>query len=241
MPIMKSVLLVGGDPNFFENSVVLDRRGVLMFPAMTIKEASVTFNKTAVHLVLVDGVTQANGVSVISDLATLPQVVAAWPATVPVVYIAGSRDDPAALALRQNKVSVEVMPAASDAVFQRRMIVLTAKALGLVRRCDASHCVAQFWSLSKLGEKAAKRGQPNFGFVRNVGPSGLLLESQTAIQIGDAVVVSFTLPKVGSFDLQGAVVRIGASSQPPVPCYGIQLVHNTPPAVTDKLIGFCRG
>ncbi|OGH85368.1 MAG: hypothetical protein A2294_01210 [Candidatus Magasanikbacteria bacterium RIFOXYB2_FULL_38_10] len=199
---------------------------MLSFPAMSIEEADEIIAKVpGVVLVIVDGVTRnEDGTKLAFDVKKLERLIIKWP-------------DLRFIFLVSQLGIMELPPTDRARIIHepfnhKTLALMTRRLIGIPERTYYKTLV-QFKRLSESVPKGL------FGFSVNIEPAGLLLQTETMLQIGEAVGLSFIPPNGGrNVDVKGIVVRETESSEKGTKRFGIKL-GGLSPALKEAISDFC--
>ena len=192
---MKRILLVSPDPNFFESrDQSFNRRGVQAFPSLDIVEGAEILMRVPMDLVIVDA-RQADAVQLHEDVKAIVDAV-----QVPVILVVQSAVEDALRTAFADLASVFLV---AFPVSTKYLLELSNRLVAVTNR----KYVRVLVQMRVPGEKATTV----FAFSRNISDSGMLIETEAQLRLGDVVGMNFMLPGVGGgtpIEARGEIVRV---------------------------------
>lgn len=192
---MKRVLLVSNDPNFFESrDYTFNRRGIEAFPALDIVEAAETLMRVPMDLAIVDA-READAVQLHEDMKAIIDTV-----PLPMILIVPGKDEDVLRSAFADLASVFLVP---FPVSTKYLLDLSNRLLAISNR----KYVRVLVQMRVPGEKSTTV----FAFSRNISETGMLVETEASLRLGDLVGLNFMLPGVGGgapIDARGEIVRL---------------------------------
>jgi len=192
---MKRLLLISSDPNFFESrDYTFNRRGVDAFPALDIVEGAEILMRVPMDLTLVDA-READAVQLHEDVKAIIDTV-----PMPVILIVPGKDEDVLRSAFADLASVFLVP---FPVSTKYLLELSNRLISIPNR----KYVRVLVQMRIPGEKSSTI----FSFSRNISETGILIETEASLRLGDLVGLNFMLPGVGGgtpIDARGEIVRM---------------------------------
>ncbi len=207
---MKRVLLISPDPNFFESrDQAFNRRGVQAFPALDIVEGAEILMRVPMDLVIADA-RDVDAVQLHEDVKAITDTV-----QVPVVLVVPAATEDVLRSAFSDLTSVFLV---AFPVSTKYLLELSNRLVSIPNR----KYVRVLVQMRVPGEKSTTV----FAFSRNISESGMLLETEAQLRLGDLVGMNFMLPGVGGgtpIDARGEIVRLQeGESASTVRLYGLR-------------------